>query len=96
MIVLEEGCKSMIGATYLIVNFISKNYFQLSCLASIHLTVLKVFFLTNSIIPPPELFLLRRNGELKPSIANWLEGKMDLLLFLRSAKCLIYPEQFLV
>ena len=31
--------------------------------------------LTNSIIPPPELFLSSWNGTLKPFIANWLEGK---------------------
>ena len=30
--------------------------------------------LTNSIIPPPELFLSSRSGEIKPFIANWLEG----------------------
>ena len=26
-------------------------------------------------MPPCELFLSSQNGELKPSIANWLEGK---------------------
>ena len=25
-------------------------------------------------MPPPELFLPSRNGELKPSIFNWLDG----------------------
>ena len=25
-------------------------------------------------IPPPELFLSSRNGELKSSIVNWLDG----------------------
>lgn len=28
----------------------------------------------NSIMPPPELFLTSQNGELKPSIFNWLDG----------------------
>ena len=51
----------------------------------------EISFLTNSVIPPPELFLSSRKGTLKPSIANWLEGKDYLLLFLRPAKCLIYP-----
>ena len=45
------------------------------------------------------LLLSSRNGELKSSIINWLQiglrEKMDLILFLRSAKCVIYREQFL-
>ena len=45
-------------------------------------------------MPPPKVYLLSRNGELKPSIA--LREMKDLLLFLRSAKCLIYPEKFIV
>ena len=49
--------------------------------------------LTNSIILPHELFLSTQNGDLKHS---GLRKMKDPLLFLRSAKCLIYPEQFLV
>ena len=30
--------------------------------------------LANSIIPPPELFLSSRNGEVKPCFAIWIEG----------------------
>ena len=55
--------------------FISINTFSTELL---HLYPLKSFegicSLTNIIIPPPELFLSSRNGDLKPSIANWLEG----------------------
>ena len=51
---------------------------------------------TNSIMPPAELFLPSRNRELKASIANCLHGKDESTFVRRSAKCLIYPEQFLV
>ena len=51
---------------------------------------------TNSIMPPSELFLSSQNGELKHSSQIGLREKKSLLLFLRPAKYLIYPEQFLV
>ena len=35
----------------------------------------EIFFLKNSIIPPPELFLSSRNEERKLLTANYLEGK---------------------
>ena len=47
-----------------------------------------IFSLTISIIPPPVLFLSRRNGELKPSIAN----SSTKMRSMRSTKCLIYSE----
>ena len=85
--------------------FSKHNVFEtgLSDFYKLTFTVLKAYFqkqkpncLANSIILPPELFLSSRNGTLKHFNANCLREKMDLLLFLRPAKCLIYPGQFLV
>ena len=45
--------------------------------------------LTNSIIPPPELFLSIRNGRLKPSIGHWLKGKDGSTFVLETSKIMI-------
>ena len=47
--------------------------------------------LTNSVITPPELFLSSRKGTLKPSIANWLEGKDSSTFVSETSKMSIYP-----
>ena len=59
----------MIGATSLILALIFLKLFGLYSLKSFE----GISHLTNSIIPPVELFLSSRNGELKLSNVNWLE-----------------------
>ena len=60
----------MIGATSLILTLLfSTEPFGLCALKSFK----GISSLTNSIIPPPEVFLSSRDREVKPLISDWLE-----------------------
>ena len=56
---------------FISINIFSTELFGLYSLKSFE----GISSLSNSMIPPPKLFLSSQNGELKNSIANWLERK---------------------
>ena len=67
---LEHDRSHFFDLKFIYINIFSTELFGLYSLKGFE----GISSLTNFMIPPPELFLSSRNGELKSSIVNWLDG----------------------